>query len=76
MIDTLEQVRLGKIVTNPFSESGKDMTMWLHVACAFEQMKGGKAVKLENIEDLQGLDTLKEEDAQEIRDHFAGLQGN
>ncbi|KAK7072126.1 DNA ligase 3, partial [Halocaridina rubra] len=79
--DKLEkgQLRIGKIVPNPFSESGGDMKAWHHVDCLFETFKRARATtkKLEDpIDDLEGWEDLEVEDKNKIQDLISDLQNN
>jgi len=35
--------RIGKVVPNPFSESGGDMKEWYHIKCMFEKLERARA---------------------------------
>lgn len=65
-------LRIGKVSSNPFSE-GAEMTNWFHAQCCFEQMKGGRAAKIESLEDLEGFDDLKKKDQDQIQKWFAAV---
>jgi hypothetical protein len=67
-----DTVRVGKISSSPFSE-GADMTQWLHVECFFEQLRGGRAVKPEALDELEGYSTLKKPDQKKIDKWFAEI---
>ncbi|NXJ12132.1 DNLI3 ligase, partial [Odontophorus gujanensis] len=55
-------VRIGKIVPNPFTESGGDMKEWYHVKCMFEKLEKARATtkKIEDITDLEGWEELQD----------------
>uniref|UniRef100_A0A8V1ALB9 DNA ligase n=1 Tax=Gallus gallus TaxID=9031 RepID=A0A8V1ALB9_CHICK len=55
-------VRIGKIVPNPFTESGGDMKEWYHVKCMFEKLEKARAStkKIEDITDLEGWEELQD----------------
>lgn len=64
------ELRIGKIVTNPFSESGGDMKQWHHVNCIFETFKRARATtkKIEDpVDDIEGWENLEEDDQKKIR---------
>ena len=46
--------RIGKVVPNPFSESGGDMKEWYHIKCMFEKLERARATT-KKIEDLTEL---------------------
>uniref|UniRef100_K7G6X8 DNA ligase n=1 Tax=Pelodiscus sinensis TaxID=13735 RepID=K7G6X8_PELSI len=66
-------VRIGKVVPNPFSESGGDMKEWYHVKCVFEKLERARATtkKIEDITDLEGWEMLQDEEKQMISQHIA-----
>ncbi|CAL8398727.1 unnamed protein product [Boreogadus saida] len=68
-------VRIGKVVPNPFSESGGDMKEWHHVKCIFEKLDKARATtkKIEDITDLEGWEELEDEDKEIINKHVADL---
>ena len=61
-----DSIRIAKLVTNPFG-SGK-MKAWHHLKCIFEAFKKQRKTtpKIENIDDIDGYDTLCEGDIEEI----------
>lgn len=65
-------VRVGKISASPFSE-GAELTQYFHPHCVFEQMKGGRAARLESLDELEGYDSLEEEHKKQIREFFEAL---
>lgn len=61
-------LRVGKISAH---EQFGDMTQWLHPKCLFDQMlKSKRATRLESLDDLEGLDELKDEDRKLIENLF------
>ncbi|NXG19064.1 DNLI3 ligase, partial [Grallaria varia] len=60
--------RIGKIVPNPFTESGGDMKEWYHVKCMFEKLDKARATtkKIEDITDLEGWEELQDEEKELI----------
>ncbi|NWH91339.1 DNLI3 ligase, partial [Aegithalos caudatus] len=66
-------VRIGKIVPNPFTESGGDMKEWYHVKCIFEKLDKARATtkKIEDITDLEGWEELQDEDKEKINKHIS-----
>lgn len=40
--------RIGKVVPNPFSESGGDMKEWYHIKCIFEKLERARATTKKN----------------------------
>lgn len=40
--------RIGKVVPNPFSESGGDMKEWYHIKCMFEKLERARATTKKN----------------------------
>ncbi|KAK8754289.1 hypothetical protein OTU49_015415, partial [Cherax quadricarinatus] len=72
-------LRIGKIVPNPFSESGGEMKQWHHVDCIFDMFKRARATtkKIEDpVEDIDGWENLEEEDKKKIRALIDDLQNN
>nr|XP_033777678.1 DNA ligase 3 isoform X1 [Geotrypetes seraphini]XP_033777679.1 DNA ligase 3 isoform X1 [Geotrypetes seraphini] len=68
-------VRIGKIVANPFSESGGDMKEWYHVKCIFEKLERARATtkKIEDITDLEGWEELQDPEKDLIKQHIKEL---
>lgn len=67
-------VRIGKIVPNPFTESGGDMKEWYHVKCMFEKLDKARATtkKIEDITDLEGWEELQDGEKELINKHISG----
>ncbi|NXU89714.1 DNLI3 ligase, partial [Xiphorhynchus elegans] len=65
--------RIGKIVPNPFTESGGDMKEWYHVKCMFEKLDKARATtkKIEDITDLEGWEELQDEEKELINKHIS-----
>ncbi|XP_067659530.1 DNA ligase 3-like isoform X2 [Haliotis asinina] len=57
-------LRVGKVVSNPFSDEGGDMKQWYHPACIFETFVRARATtkKIEDPDDVEGFDDLQQED--------------
>ncbi|MGH0136681.1 UNVERIFIED_CONTAM: hypothetical protein FKN15_075960 [Acipenser sinensis] len=68
-------VRIGKVVPNPFTESGGDMKEWYHVKCIFEKFEKARATtkKIEDITDLEGWEELQDEEKELINKHISDL---
>ncbi|XP_062816539.1 DNA ligase 3 [Anolis carolinensis] len=68
-------VRIGKVVPNPFSDSGGDMKEWYHVKCAFEKLQRARATtkRIEDLTDLEGWEELQEAEKEDINRHIAEL---
>ncbi|NXS47973.1 DNLI3 ligase, partial [Balaeniceps rex] len=66
-------VRIGKIVPNPFTESGGDMKEWYHVHCMFEKLEKARATtkKIEDITDLEGWEELQDGEKELINKHIS-----
>uniref|UniRef100_A0A8V5GXA8 DNA ligase n=1 Tax=Melopsittacus undulatus TaxID=13146 RepID=A0A8V5GXA8_MELUD len=66
-------VRIGKIVPNPFTESGGDMKEWYHVKCMFEKLDKARATtkKIEDITDLEGWEELQDVEKDLINKHIS-----
>ncbi|NWT24254.1 DNLI3 ligase, partial [Cardinalis cardinalis] len=66
-------VRIGKIVPNPFTESGGDMKEWYHVKCIFEKLDKARATtkKIEDITDLEGWEELQDEEKETINKYIS-----
>lgn len=70
-------VRIGKVVPNPFTESGGDMKEWYHVKCIFEKLERARATtkKIEDITDLEGWEELQDAEKELINQHISGEKG-
>nr|XP_028563139.1 DNA ligase 3 [Podarcis muralis]XP_028563140.1 DNA ligase 3 [Podarcis muralis]XP_028563141.1 DNA ligase 3 [Podarcis muralis]XP_028563142.1 DNA ligase 3 [Podarcis muralis]XP_028563143.1 DNA ligase 3 [Podarcis muralis] len=68
-------VRIGKVVPNPFTESGGDMKEWYHVKCIFEKLERARATtkKIEDITDLEGWEELQDSEKELINQHISDL---
>lgn len=66
--------RIGKVVPNPFSESGGDMKEWYHIKCMFEKLERARATtkKIEDLTELEGWEELEENEKEQISQHIAG----
>ena len=67
--------RIGKLVSNPFSEDGGMMKQWYHVPCIFDSLSRARATtkKIDSIDDLDGFNNLKDDDQQKIKGLIKGL---
>ena len=67
--------RIGKLVSNPFSEDGGMMKQWYHVPCIFDSLSRARATtkKIDSTDDLDGFDSLKDDDQQKIESLIKGL---
>lgn len=67
--------RIGKLVSNPFSEDGGMMKQWYHVPCIFDSLSRARATtkKIDSIDDLDGFNNLKDDDQQKIKGLIRGL---
>lgn len=45
--------RIGKVVPNPFSESGGDMKEWYHIKCMFEKLERARATTKKKLKTSQ-----------------------
>lgn len=70
-----EVLRIGKIVPNPFTESGGEMKQWFHVDCIFEQLSRGRATtkRIEDAGDLEGWSEIKQDDRKAVLKHIDEL---
>lgn len=68
-------LRIGKIVPNPFSDSGGEMKQWFHVDCIFEQLSRARATtkKIEDAGDLEGWSEIEPEDRKVVIKHINEL---
>lgn len=66
--------RIGKVVPNPFSESGGDMKEWYHIKCMFEKLERARATtkKIEDLTELEGWEELEDNEKEQISQHIAG----
>ncbi|KAL6074134.1 hypothetical protein STEG23_025617 [Scotinomys teguina] len=67
--------RIGKVVPNPFSESGGDMKEWYHIKCMFEKLERARATtkKIEDLTELEGWEELEDTEKEQITQHIADL---
>ncbi|XP_073091255.1 DNA ligase 3 isoform X3 [Manis javanica] len=67
--------RIGKVVPNPFSESGGDMKEWYHIKCMFEKLERARATtkKIEDLAELEGWEELEDNEKEQISQHIADL---
>lgn len=67
-------VRIGKVVPNPFTESGGDMKEWYHVKCMFEKLERARATtkKIEDLTDLEGWEQLQDAEKEMISQLISG----
>nr|XP_030706332.1 DNA ligase 3 isoform X6 [Globicephala melas] len=67
--------RIGKVVPNPFSESGGDMKEWYHIKCMFEKLERARATtkKIEDLTELEGWEELEDNEKEQIIQHIADL---
>ncbi|XP_045691615.1 DNA ligase 3 isoform X2 [Phyllostomus hastatus] len=67
--------RIGKVVPNPFSESGGEMKEWYHVKCMFEKLERARATtkKIEDLTELEGWEELEDGEKEQISQHIADL---
>lgn len=61
-------VRIGKIIPNPFTESGGEMKQWFHIRCMFDKLSRARVTtkKIEDTDDLEGWDDLDADSKSEI----------
>ena len=67
-------LRIGKVVSNPFSDEGGDMKQWYHPSCMFETFKRARATtkKIEEPEDMEGFGDLQQEDKDSLNKMIDG----
>ncbi|XP_006832383.1 PREDICTED: DNA ligase 3 [Chrysochloris asiatica] len=67
--------RIGKVVPNPFSESGGDMKEWYHIKCMFEKLERARATtkKIEDLTELEGWEELEDNEKEQITQHISDL---
>ncbi|XP_068946031.1 DNA ligase 3 [Petaurus breviceps papuanus] len=67
--------RIGKVVPNPFSESGGDMKEWYHIKCMFEKLERARATtkKIEDLTELEGWEELQDTEKDQISEHISAL---
>nr|XP_056720864.1 DNA ligase 3 [Euleptes europaea] len=68
-------VRIGKVVPNPFTESGGDMKEWYHVKCIFEKLERARATtkKIEDLTELEGWEELQDGEKELINQQISEL---
>ena len=67
-------LRIGKVVPNPFGGDGGDMKQWFHPSCIFETFLRARATtkKIEDPDDVDGFEDLKQEDKDTINQLIDG----
>lgn len=67
--------RIGKLVSNPFSDDGGTMKQWYHVPCIFDSLSRARATtkKIDSTDDLNGFGDLKNADQAKIVSLIKGL---
>ncbi|XP_022364976.1 DNA ligase 3 isoform X3 [Enhydra lutris kenyoni] len=70
--------RIGKVVPNPFSESGGDMKEWYHIKCMFEKLERARATtkRIEDLTELEGWEELEDNEKEQISQHIAAKPDN
>jgi DNA ligase-3 len=70
-----KSARIGKVVTNPFSDDGGLMKQWHHVKCIFELLSRARATtrKIESTADLDGFDEMEDNDRKVIEGFISGI---
>ncbi|XP_037523328.1 DNA ligase 3 [Rhipicephalus sanguineus] len=70
-----QALRIGKIVPNPFSDSGGEMKQWFHVECIFDQLSRARATtkKIEDAGDLEGWSEIEPDDRKLVLKHINEL---
>ncbi|XP_061461352.1 DNA ligase 3 isoform X4 [Rhineura floridana] len=68
-------VRIGKVVPNPFTESGGDMKEWYHVKCIFEKLERARTTtkRIEDLTDLEGWEELQDGEKELISQHISDV---
>lgn len=71
-----KSARIGKLVTNPFSEDGGLMKQWYHVKCIFEALSRARATtkKIESTGDLDGFEDMNDDDRNMIEGFIKGIK--
>ena len=71
-------LRIAKVVTNPFTDSGGDMKMYHHPACIFETFVRAKATTriIESIDDIENNEILTDEDKKMLQGLIDGMCKN
>ena len=69
------ELRIGKVVSNPFSDEGGDMKQWYHPDCMFETFKRARATtkKIEEPEDMEGFGDLEQKDKDTLNKLIDGM---
>ncbi len=69
-----EELRVAKIVPNPFSDGEGEMKQYFHAKCIFETFVRARATTkiIEDISDMEGSDTLKPEDKDMFNELISG----
>ena len=65
------ELRVGKVVPNPFADEGGDMRQWYHPLCMFETLLRTRAntKKIEESDDMEGFVDICQND----KDQLIGL---
>eukprot|EP01104_Vermistella_antarctica_P004545 TRINITY_DN1497_c0_g1_i2.p1 TRINITY_DN1497_c0_g1~~TRINITY_DN1497_c0_g1_i2.p1 ORF type:complete len:368 (-),score=94.81 TRINITY_DN1497_c0_g1_i2:701-1747(-) len=69
------EVRIAKMVQNPYTDSGADMPLWYHVQCVFDNLSRGRAgsKRIEVIDDLEGYADLKAGDKKSLKSRIEAV---
>ena len=67
-------LRIGRLVSNPFSDDGGTMKEWYHMPCMFDKLSRARATtkKIDKTEELDGFGELQDEDKESIKNRIAG----
>ncbi|XP_067866287.1 DNA ligase 3 isoform X2 [Heterodontus francisci] len=71
---TKGQVRIGRIVPNPFSEAA-EMKEWYHIKCMFDKLERARlsTKKIDDLTDLEGYEELQDAERDLINQHIKEL---
>ena len=71
-------LRVAKLVSNPFSDSGGDMKQWYHSDCIFETFARARATTkiIEEPDDLDGWEDIQPDDRKKLLELIANVTEN
>ena len=67
--------RIGRLVPNHFSDDGGTMKEWYHMPCIFDKLSRARSTtkRIEKVDELDGFESLEEDDKKLIKKSIAGL---
>lgn len=69
-----KELRIAKVVSNPFGDSGETMNQWYHPKCIFNSFLRARATTriIQSASDIYGYDVLEEDDQDSVAQMITG----